>query len=97
VDCDALARQFDLQLQQVNLSYKTIGRKTHRLGLPDVMLVTSGTFARLEEYQYLGTGGISRNQVKIPRVLRNPAQIALLEEHACRKSMPAAQMKTHPH
>jgi hypothetical protein len=88
VDCDALARQFDLQLQQINLSYKTIGRKTRRLGLPEVILVASGTFARLEEHQYLETGGISRNQVKVPRVLRNPAQIALLEEHACRKSMP---------
>ena len=85
VDCDALARLFDQQLQQVNLSYKTIGRKTRRLGLPEVMLVTSGTFAKLEEHQYLEADGISRNQVKVPRVLRNPVQIALLEAYVCRR------------
>ena len=88
-DCDALAREFDQQLQQVNLSYKTIGRKTRRLGLPRVVLVKSGTFAKLEEQQYRKTGGVSRNQVKVPRVLRNPAQIALLEENAYRRKVSA--------
>jgi len=86
VDCDALAVQFDQQLQQVNLSYKTIGRKPRRLALPEVVLVASGTFAQLEEYQYRKAGVVSRNQVKVPRVLRNPAQIALLEANACRKT-----------
>jgi hypothetical protein len=86
VDCDALARQFDQRLQRINLSYKTIGRKTQRLGLPEVVLVTAGTFAKLEELQYRDRGGVSRNQLKVPRVLRDPAQIALLEAHARRKA-----------
>jgi len=86
VDCDALARQFDQRLQQVNLSYKTIGRKTQRLGLPEVVLVRPGTFAKLEEHQYRERDGVSRNQVKVPRVLRDPAQIALLDAHACVKN-----------
>ncbi len=81
VDCNALAQQFDQQLQAVNLSYKTIGRKPRRLDLPEVVLVASGTFAKLEEHQYREAGGVSRNQVKVPRVLKNAAQIALLNSY----------------
>ena len=86
LDCDALARQFDQHLQEANLSYKTIGRKTGRLGLPQVVLVARGTFAKLEEHQYHEGAGVSRNQVKVPLVLRNPKLISLLEAHVSRKT-----------
>jgi hypothetical protein len=77
-----LAVQFDQQLRQINRSYQTIGRVTGRLGMPEVVLVRSGTFSKLEEQQYKSGEGVSRNQTKVPGVLRNPEHIALLEANA---------------
>ncbi len=82
IDVGALAARFDQELRVLNLSYQTIGRKTGRLGLPDVVLVNRGSFVKLEERQYREGAGVSRNQVKVPGVLRNPAHIALLENQA---------------
>jgi hypothetical protein len=86
LDCDALVQQFDQHLQEINLSYKTIGRKTGRLGLPQLVFVAPGTFAKLEDYQYRSAPGVSRNQVKVPLVLKNPKLINLLEADICRKT-----------
>lgn len=74
-----LAGQFDEALQQINLSYRTLARANQRLGMPEVRIVRAGTFAQLEELQYRRADGVSRNQVKVPRVLKDPQQIALLE------------------
>ncbi len=81
-DTDRLAIEFDRQLQALNLSYQTIGRKTGRLATPAIVLVQRGSFALLEEQQYREGAGASPNQVKVARVLRDPDNIALLESRA---------------
>lgn len=79
VDPAVLARDFDAKLQGVNPSYRTLARANGRLAAADVRVVAPGTFARLEERRYQKADGVSRNQVKVPRVLKDAAQIELLE------------------
>lgn len=79
-DCVRLAELFDAELQRVNLSYRTLARANQRLGLPEVRLVRRGTFARLEEQSFRSKAGISRNQIKTPRAIKDPSQISLLDE-----------------
>jgi hypothetical protein len=79
-DCAVLAAAFDRELQVANLSYKTLARSNHRLAPAVLKLVTGGTFASLEDDQYRKGNGVSRNQIKVPRVVSDPAQIQLLEE-----------------
>lgn len=79
-DCIRLAELFDAELQRVNLSYRTLARANQRLGLPEVRLVRRGTFAYLEEQSFRSKAGISRNQIKTPRAVKDPSQISLLDE-----------------
>jgi hypothetical protein len=74
-----LAALFDATLQDVNPSYRTLARANGRLAQADVRLVAPGTFATLEDRRYQQADGVSRNQVKVPRVLKDVAQIELLE------------------
>ena len=78
-NCQSLAEILDRRLQAINLSYRTLARANGRLARPQVCIVRAGTFAELEEQHYRKSDGVSRNQVKVPRLLRDPDQIALLE------------------
>jgi len=81
-DADVLARKFDERLQQVNTSYRTLARSNGRLGAANLRLVSAGTFNALEDCRYVKNPGSSRNQIKVPRVLSDPEQIAMLNAHA---------------
>lgn len=74
-----LAALFDATLQVVNPSYRTLARVNGRLAQAEVRLVAPGTFATLEDRRYQTADGVSRNQVKVPRVLKDAAQISLLD------------------
>jgi len=76
---DSLAQIFDRHLQASNILYRTLARANGRLAGPQVYVVSPGAFAELEEQHYRKSDGVSRNQVKVPRLLRDPEQIALLE------------------
>jgi hypothetical protein len=76
---DSLAQIFDRHLQASNILYRTLARANGRLASPQVYIVCPGAFAELEEQHYRKSDGVSRNQVKVPRLLRDPEQIALLE------------------
>ena len=78
-NCGSLAEILDRQLQTSNILYRTLARANGRLARPQVCIVREGAFAELEEQHYRKSDGVSRNQVKVPRLLRDPAQIALLE------------------
>jgi hypothetical protein len=81
-----LAVLFDELLQVVNPSYRTLARANGRLAQADVQLVAPGSFAALEDRRYQQAAGVSRNQVKVPRVLKDVAQIELLEAAVLRST-----------
>ena len=64
-----------------DFTYKlsTLGRANGRLDSVDLRLVRPGTFEQLTALQREQAAGINANQVKVPRLLRNPEQRALLQ------------------
>jgi hypothetical protein len=84
--CAELPDLLDKELQRVNLSYSTLARAQHRLDKPAVTLVAQGAFEKLEENHYRRKPGTSRNQVKVPHLLTNTEQIALLDQMAINSS-----------
>ncbi len=79
-DCHALEELFDRRLQAVNLSYKTLARSNHRLSPARLKMVKAGAFRALEDYLYAQSPGISRNQIKVSRVIRDEQLIRILED-----------------
>jgi hypothetical protein len=80
--CVDFAERFDQELQNVNLSYRTLARAQRRLDQPAVTVVKHGAFDQLEENHYRRKPGTSRNQVKIPHLLTDTEQISLLDQQA---------------
>ena len=74
-----LAAGLDALLAIENPSYATLGRANGRLDSVDLRLVRPGTFEQLTALQREQAAGINANQVKVPRLLRNPEQRALLQ------------------
>ncbi|MBL8200782.1 MAG: GH3 auxin-responsive promoter family protein [Chromatiales bacterium] len=74
-----LAARLDVLLAMENPSYATLGRLNGRLDPVDLRLVRPGTFEQLVNLQRDNVAGVNANQVKVPRLLRNPEQRALLQ------------------
>ena len=81
-DVAPLAARLDALLASENPSYATLGRANGRLDAVDLRLVRPGTFERLIALQRKQAAGINANQVKVPKLLRNPEQRALLQRGA---------------
>lgn len=79
VDAALMARRLDALLAAENPSYATLGRANGRLGAVELRLVRPGTFEQLTALQREQAAGSNANQVKVPRLLRNPEQQALLQ------------------
>ena len=71
----------DEALQQANPSYRTLARSNNRLAPLQVMQVAPGTFAELQEALYQSNPALGRNQVKIPRRIQRPEQLAILQRN----------------
>ncbi len=78
-DVARLAARLDELLVAENPSYATLGRVNGRLDPVDLRLVQPGTFEQLVNLQRDTATGVNANQVKVPRLLRNAAQLALLQ------------------
>ncbi|MEO7386567.1 MAG: GH3 auxin-responsive promoter family protein [Gammaproteobacteria bacterium] len=81
-DVAALGARLDALLAEENLAYETLGRVTGRLDPVDLRLVRPGTFEQLVGLQRDLADGVNANQVKVPKLLRNPEQRALLQREA---------------
>ncbi len=77
-----LAARLDALLALENPSYATLGRANGRLDPVDLRLVRPGTFEQLLALQREQAAGINANQIKVPKLLRNPEQRALLQRGA---------------
>jgi hypothetical protein len=77
-----LAARLDALLASENPSYATLGRANGRLDPVDLRLVRPGTFEQLIALQREQAAGINANQVKVPKLLRNPEQRRLLDRGA---------------
>lgn len=78
-DTKLLAERLDVLLATENPSYATLGRANGRLDPVELRLVCPGTFELLTALQREQAAGINANQVKVPKLLRNPEQRALLQ------------------
>jgi len=78
-DAKLLAERLDVLLATENPSYATLGRANGRLDPVELRLVCPGTFELLTALQREQAAGINANQVKVPKLLRNPEQRALLQ------------------
>jgi hypothetical protein len=81
---DGLAARLDALLAAGNPAYATLGRANGRLGSIELRVVRPGAFGQLLELQRAAAAGSNANQVKVPRVLRNPAQQDLLQRNLAR-------------
>lgn len=68
----------DDELKKANLAYDR-ARKNNKLGMVNVILVKANTFAIIKEN--LLSKGISKNQIKIPRVANNNTMLGMLNEN----------------
>ncbi len=69
----------DASLCAINPYYHTSGREPGRLGPPTLKLVRPGTFESLLDLQRCYAAPATATQVKVPRVVTRPDQLALLE------------------
>ena len=69
----------DASLCAINPYYRSSGREPGRLGPPTLKVVRAGTFASLLELQRHYAAPAAATQIKIPRVVTRPEQLALLE------------------
>ncbi|MDI9637462.1 GH3 auxin-responsive promoter family protein [Geitlerinema splendidum] len=69
--------QIECSIREVNKSYQKL-REANRIDLPKVKLVQRGSFDLLKS-QFLKRGS-SENQFKMPRLLKNPDMVNLLED-----------------
>lgn len=76
-----LAAQLDQCLAGENAAYLTLGRQNGRLDPLALRLVAPGTFSQLLEARRRAAAGVNANQVKVPAVLRDPAERDFLEQH----------------
>ncbi|GKU28578.1 GH3 auxin-responsive promoter family protein [Clostridium folliculivorans] len=67
-----IEQTLDSQLRKSNLAYDR-ARVSHKLGMIKVVLVSSNTFNSIKEALF--NKGISKNQIKVPRVLTNNPNI----------------------
>ncbi|GFP75052.1 GH3 auxin-responsive promoter family protein [Clostridium fungisolvens] len=67
-----IEQTLDSQLRKANLAYDR-ARASHKLGMIKVVLVSSNTFNSIKEVLF--NKGISKNQIKVPRVLTNNPNI----------------------
>lgn len=72
-------RSLDASLADLNPYYRSSGRQPGRLAGPRVKVVRPGTFDRLLRMQRLVAAPTTASQVKVPRVVTRPEQLALLE------------------
>lgn len=76
-----IEKTLDLELQKVNLAYGRF-RKSNRLSNVSVKLVNNNTFDNIKKL--LISKGVSKSQIKIPRVINNNNDILrILEENRC--------------
>ena len=68
----ALEKALDLALQNANIAYGRF-RKGNRLAALSIKVVKKGTFSKISSF--LISKGISKNQIKIPRVVTNKKDV----------------------
>lgn len=78
-DLDQAAARLDRALAAVNEFYVRNGREPGQLALPRVAIVASGTFQALNALLLTRADHLTPTQVKIPRVVQDPDQLALLQ------------------
>jgi len=76
---DRLAARLDQLLAEENPAYLSLARLNGRLDPLELHLVAPGTFGRVLDARRNAVAGINANQVKVPVLLRDPAERALLE------------------
>ncbi len=69
----------DESLGSVNRLYHHLGRQAERLASARLRIVRPGTFDAVAQAQLVRAGGISPTQIKTPRVVTAPDQLAILE------------------
>lgn len=69
----------DESLGAVNPYYRSSGRLPGRLAAASLKVVRPGTFAALLDLQRRNAAPVTATQVKVPRVVTHPEQLALLE------------------
>jgi hypothetical protein len=79
VNVEQFAARLDALLMVENPSYGTLGRANGRLDPVDLRLVRPGTFEQLLVLQREQASGINANQIKVPKLLRNAEQRALVQ------------------
>lgn len=67
-----MEKTLDLQLQKANLAYERF-RKNNRLSCVSISIVSKNTFDYINKY--LISKGVSKSQIKIPRVINNKKEI----------------------
>ena len=67
-----LEKNLDLELQKANLAYGRF-RKNNRLSCTSVIIVRKNTFDNIKKF--LISKGVSKSQLKIPRVITNKKDI----------------------
>lgn len=77
---EPLAAALDRLLAVENPSYATLARQNGRLDPLELRLLAPGTFERLLAARRAVAADVNANQVKVPTLLRDPAQRALLEQ-----------------
>jgi hypothetical protein len=85
-DLDQVAKRLDRALAAVNEYYDRNGREPGQLALPRVTVVAAGTFQSLASLQMARAGHVTPTQVKVPRVVQDPNQRALLRHAAVASS-----------
>jgi hypothetical protein len=79
-DASNVATILDRELCKANYYYWSNGRNAERLGPVRLYLVESGTFESLNRLLDSQSEGTVSNQIKTPRVISDPEQLALLEK-----------------
>ena len=67
-----LEKTLDLELQKANLAYERF-RKNNRLSCTSIIMVRKNTFDNIKKF--LISKGVSKSQIKIPRVITNKKDI----------------------
>jgi hypothetical protein len=75
----------DRALREASQSYNNF-RDRDMVGIPQIKLVSPGSFNQLFEYLLEQSQGRNRNQLKIPRSLSNPDHLKLMEAQVVRAS-----------
>ncbi|MCL4851097.1 MAG: GH3 auxin-responsive promoter family protein [Bryobacteraceae bacterium] len=91
LDLQVPARWLDEALAETNPYYRSSGRLPERLAAPILKLVRSGTFEALLAHQRERALPATATQVKVPRQVTTPGQLALLNSNVVAEDKASAR------